>query len=235
MTQIISLISIIVFSLGMITVGICCRKKSNTIDGFLLGGRKMGAWISAFSYGTAYFSAVIFVGYAGKHGWDIGIGSIWIGIGNALIGSLIAWLVLAKPTRTMTRRLEAKTMPELFHKRFLSKGLKIYSALIIFIFLLPYAASVYKGLGTLFSTIFPFAEEWVCMLIVAALTATYLMLGGYVATAINNFIQGIIMIIGVIAMIIVLLCQPKSAVFRLCLKSLEISTRSLQTFGAARR
>ncbi|HBL84764.1 MAG: hypothetical protein A2Y17_01760 [Clostridiales bacterium GWF2_38_85] len=209
MAQTIAIISLIVFSLGMVLIGLYSRKKAETLDGFLLGGRKMGPWISAFAYGTSYFSAVIFIGYAGQFGWRFGVSAIWIGIGNALIGALLAWKILAKRTRSMTRKLEAKTMPEFFARRYNSTGMKIYAAAIIFIFLLPYAASVYKGLGSLFSTIFTGAQDWVVMLIVALLTAVYLVLGGYVATALNDLIQGLIMIVGIIVMIAILFAQPE--------------------------
>ena len=173
--------------------------KSKTLDGFLIGGRNVGAWVTAFSYGTTYFSAVVFVGYAGQHGWNIGIGSVWIGIGNAVIGTLIAWLVLAKRTKNMTRRLEAKTMPEFFEKRYGSKNLKLVTAVIIFVFLIPYSASVYNGLSTLFEIVFGI-DGRIVMIALAALTALYLFFGGYFATALSDFIQGIIMIIGVVCM-----------------------------------
>jgi SSS family solute:Na+ symporter/sodium/proline symporter len=165
--------------------------------------------LSAFSYGTSYFSAVIFIGYAGMFGWIIGMGSIWIGIGNAILGCLIAWLLLAKPTRRMTHNLDSRTMPEFFAARFLSRNMKIYAALIIFIFLVPYAAGVYKGLGSLFSVIFTQASPTVCMAIVAVLTAVYLVLGGYIATAWNDLIQGCIMIFGLLCMVILIVNQPE--------------------------
>lgn len=87
--------------------------------------------------------------------------------------------------------------------------MKIYAAVIIFVFLVPYAASVYKGLGVLFSAIFPGASEVVCMAIVAGLTAVYLVLGGYVATAVNDFIQGIIMLVGVVLLVVAILTRPE--------------------------
>lgn len=211
MTQKIAFLFLILFTLMMVVIGVYTSKKAKTMEGFLLGGRNIGPWISAFAYGTSYFSAVIFIGYAGKTGWTVGIGGIWIGIGNALIGCLLAWILLARRTRSMTRKLSASTMPEFFEGRYHSRGLKIYSALIIFIFLVPYCATVYKGLGYLFSQIFPvFGErgDIVCMLIIAALTAIYLVLGGYVATVMTDFIQGIIMIVGVVVMVAVVIHNP---------------------------
>lgn len=201
-TQAVTIIALVIFALAMVFIGVRSSKKAKTIDGFLLGSRKIGAWVSAFAYGTSYFSAVIFVGYAGQHGWNIGLGSVWIGIGNAVLGCLLAWQLLAKRTRTMTHTLNSKTMPEFFEGRYNSVNLKIFAAIIIFIFLVPYSAAVYKGLGSMFSTIFPGVSNNIWMLIIAVLTACYLVLGGYVATAYTDFVQGIIMIVGVFAMVI---------------------------------
>lgn len=185
----------------MVGIGFMCRRKSNSTEGFLLGGRNVGAWLTAFAYGTSYFSAVVFIGYAGQFGYKFGIASTWIGIGNAVIGSLLAWVVLGRRTRIMTHRLNAKTMPEFFEQRYDSKNLKLIAAIVIFIFLIPYTASLYNGLSRLFEIAFniPF---WVCVIIMATLTAVYVIAGGYMATAINDFIQGIIMLFGIVAVIV---------------------------------
>ncbi len=201
-TQGIIIAALVIFAAAMVFIGLYSTKKAKTIDGFLLGSRKIGAWVSAFAYGTSYFSAVIFVGYAGQHGWNIGLGSMWIGVGNAVLGCFLAWQLLAKRTRTMTHSLNSKTMPEFFESRYASTPLKVFSAIIIFVFLVPYSAAVYKGLGSMFSAIFPGVSTNVWMLVIAALTAVYLVLGGYVATAYTDFVQGIIMIAGVFAMVI---------------------------------
>lgn len=195
------------FIVIMLGIGLYSRKKVNNVQDFFLGGRQMGAWITAFAYGTTYFSAVIFIGYAGKIGWGFGLSSTWIGIGNAVLGSLLAWLVLAKRTRKMTHDLNASTMPEFFEKRYNSKAMKIVTAIVIFIFLVPYSASVYQGLGYLFERTFgiPFIY---CMAAMAVLTGAYLLLGGYVATAINDFIQGIVMLIGMVFIVGYILYNP---------------------------
>ena len=203
--QIYTVVALCLYAVMMAVIGCISYGKSKTLDGFLVGGRKIGAWATAFAYGTSYFSAVVFVGYAGQHGWNIGVGAIWIGIGNALLGCLLSWLFFANRTRKMTRKLEAKTMSEFFSKRYDSKGMKIFAALVIFVFLLPYSAAVYKGLGSLFSSVFPSVETWVWMLIIACLTAVYLVAGGYVASSYSNLIQGIIMIIGVVCLVVAVL------------------------------
>lgn len=192
---------LIVFFGTMIGIGLYCRKKVTNVDGFVLGGRSVGPWFTAFSYGTSYFSAVVFVGYAGQFGWKYGIAATWAGIGNAILGSLLAWSVLGRRTRIMTQHLDSATMPQLFERRFDSKKLKIAASAIIFIFLIPYTASLYNGLSRLFGMAFD-VDYSVCVIAMATLTAVYVIAGGYMATAINDFIQGIIMIGGIIAVII---------------------------------
>lgn len=204
----VTITALVLFALIMIIIGIVSTRRTKTMDGFLLGNRKIGAWVSAFAYGTAYFSAVVFVGYAGQHGWNIGVGGMWIGVGNAVIGCLLAWLLLARRTRTMAHTLNSKTMPEFFEGRYNSTAMKVFAAVIIFVFLVPYSAAVYKGLGSMFTTIFPGVTVNTWMLIIAGLTAVYLVLGGYVATAYTDFVQGIIMIIGVFAMAIAIVSHP---------------------------
>ena len=191
---------LIVFFAVMIGVGLYCRKHATDVNGFVLGGRSVGPWLTAFAYGTSYFSAVVFVGYAGQFGWKYGIAATWAGIGNALLGSLLAWAVLGRRTRVMTQHLDSATMPQFFEQRFQSKALKLAASAVIFIFLIPYTASLYNGLSRLFGMAFDI-DYSICVIVMAILTGIYVIAGGYMATAINDFIQGIIMIVGIIAVI----------------------------------
>ena len=193
-----------VFFIATLALGIVYKKKIHSMDDFVLGGRSVGPWLTAFSYGTSYFSAVVFIGYSGQFGWSFGISAFWIGIANALLGSLAAWVVLGKRTRTMTKHLGAATMPDFFSKRYNSKALKLVSALIIFIFLVPYSASVYKGLSGIFSMAFGIDFKY-CIIGMAVLTCVYVVLGGYMAAAANNFVQGMIMLGGIVAVVIAVL------------------------------
>ena len=198
-------IAILVVFFGiMIGVGLYCRKKSTDVNGFVLGGRSVGPWLTAFAYGTSYFSAVVFVGYAGQFGWKYGIAAAWAGIGNALLGSLLAWAVLGRRTRGMSQHLNSATMPQFFEGRFNSKNLKLAASVVIFIFLIPYTASLYNGLSRLFGMAFNI-DYSVCVIAMAVLTAVYVIAGGYMATAINDFIQGIIMLFGIVAVIVAVL------------------------------
>ncbi len=197
-----SLILLLVFLVVMISVGVWSMRKTTTLNDFFLGGRSSGPWMSAFAYGTTYFSAVVFIGFAGKQGWGFGLQSLWIGVGNALLGAGLAWLLLAKRTRRMTQNLDTMTMPEFLEARYDSAHMKMFSAVLIFIFLLPYSASVFKGLGHLFETTFNISFDF-ALIILVAITGIYLVLGGYLAVTVTDFIQGFIMLAGAIGMTVV--------------------------------
>ncbi len=195
---------LVIFFGVMIGIGLYCRRHATDVSGFVLGGRSVGPWLTAFAYGTSYFSAVVFVGYAGQFGWKYGIAATWAGLGNAFIGSLLAWVVLGRRTRVMSQHLDSATMPEFFGKRFGSNALKLAASAIIFIFLIPYTASLYNGLSRLFGMAFDI-DYSICVIVMAILTGIYVIAGGYMATAINDFIQGIIMLVGIAAVILAVL------------------------------
>ena len=195
---------VLIFIGVAVGVGIYCRRSTASVDGFVLGGRSVGPWMSAFAFGTSYFSAVVFVGYAGQFGWKYGIAAFWAGITNAILGSLLAWWVLGPRTREMTHRLGATTMPEFFGLRYDSKALRVAAAAIIFVFLIPYTASVYNGLSRLFGMAFGLPYEW-CVIGMAVVTCIYVVVGGYMATVMNDFLQGIVMLVGIIAVIVAVL------------------------------
>ena len=199
--MLIKILLLVVFFSVMVGVGYYCRKNATDVNGFVLGGRSVGPWLTAFAYGTSYFSAVVFVGYAGQFGWRYGIAATWAGIGNALIGSLLAWAILGRRTRIMTQHLDSRTMPEFFERRFGSKSLKLAASAVTFIFLIPYTASLYNGLSRLFGMAFNI-DYTVCVIVMAVLTGVYVIAGGYMATAVNDFIQGIIMLFGICAVIL---------------------------------
>lgn len=191
---------LVIFFAIMIGIGLSCRRHTSDVTGFVLGGRSVGPWLTAFAYGTSYFSAVVFIGYAGQFGWKYGIAATWAGIGNAFLGSLLAWAVLGRRTRIMTQHLDSATMPEFFGRRFQSPALKLAASVITFLFLIPYTASLYNGLSRLFGMAFS-VDYTVCVICMAVLTAIYVIAGGYMATAINDFVQGIIMLFGIVVVI----------------------------------
>ena len=202
--MVVKVFMLVVFFSVMIGIGLYCRKHSTDVNGFVLGGRSVGPWLTAFAYGTSYFSAVIFVGYAGQFGWKYGIAATWAGLGNAFLGSLLAWVVLGRRTRIMTQHLDSATMPDFFGKRFNSSALKIAASIITFVFLIPYTASLYNGLSRIFRMAFNI-DYSICVVIMAILTGIYVIAGGYMATAINDFVQGCVMLVVIVAVILAVL------------------------------
>lgn len=186
---------IILIGYIVMTIGIGLKSKSGveSTDNFFLGDRNLGGWVSAFAYATTLFSAVIFIN-AGVLGWNGGISTIWFGVAG-IVSCVVPWVFYAKKTREVTEELDITTMPEFFEKKFNSKNLKIISSIVIFIFMIPYGASVYQGIGYMFESTFGISYIY-CLVLIAVLTAIYLVLGGYVATAINSLIQGVIIFIG---------------------------------------
>lgn len=191
---------LVIFFAITVSIGIYCSKKAQNVGDFVLGGRNVGPWVTAFAYGTSYFSSVVFVGYAGQFGWSFGVAATWIGVGNALIGSLLAWVVLGRRTRVMTKHFESATMPDFFAKRYDCAPLRVVASAIIFIFLVPYSASVYKGLSQLFAMAFGIDFTW-CVIGIAVLTGIYVVVGGYMAAALNDLVQGVIMLGGIVLVV----------------------------------
>ncbi|MBR5438161.1 MAG: sodium:solute symporter family protein [Clostridia bacterium] len=219
-------LTIAVYIIFIGAISIMNSKKTKSIADFTVGGRNAGAWLSAFSYGTAYFSAVMFIGYAGGTGWKYGLWGILPGIGNAVIGSLFAWIVLAKRTRSLTRQHHIKSMPQFFEKRFGSKLMKTFSTAVIFLFLIPYSASVYKGLTSVCSVLLG-VDENVCMIVIAVAAAFIVIFGGYAAAIKADFIQGAVMLVGVILLIIAVMKSNTVGGFAVGLKTIAERTDAL--------
>lgn len=194
---------VVLYVLAMLGIGYWCMKRTKSVGDFFLGGRSLGPWMSAFAFGTTYFSAVIFIGYAGKLGWGFGLHTMWIVIGNTLIGTILAWRLLAGRTREMTARLGAITMPEFLRARYDSKLMQVIAAAVVFIFLVPYSASVLMGLSYLFTMTLGIDYNH-ALIFLTVLTGVYLVMGGYFAVAISDFFRGIVEFGGVMLMVYLL-------------------------------
>lgn len=194
------IIVIALYAIMIVTVGIIGLRRTKSSKDFLLGGGNVGPWMSAFSYGTAYFSAVLFIGFAGKIGWAFGYSGLWVAFFNAIVGVFIVWALLGWRIKQASIRYEVTTMSEFLEKRYGSSTFKLFSAIVIFIFLIPYSAAVFMGLSYLFeiSLGVPY------VLILAAMgifTATYIVLGGYKSMAMIDMIFGIIMTASVLLLL----------------------------------
>ena len=190
-----------IYALIIIVVGIMGLKKTKSFSDFFLGGGNVGPWMSAFSYGAAYFSAVLFIGFAGNIGWNFGFSGIWIGVANGLIGVLAVWAIIGWKTKKMTLEYGVSTMSEYLEKRYNSRYFKLLASLVIFVFMIPYSAAVFMGLSYLFTATFGI-EYWLALTFMGVFTALYLVLGGYKSGAMLDMIFGIIMTIGVIILVI---------------------------------
>ncbi|MDR2634837.1 MAG: sodium:solute symporter, partial [Clostridiales bacterium] len=199
-----SYITLSVYIALMAAIAVIFRRKSASVNDFLLANRGVGGWLTAFSYGATYFSAVVFIGYAGRFGSSWGLAAIWIGVGNAVLGTFTAWKVLAKRTRAMSQNLNATTMADFFAKRYGSPKLKLLVSVIIFVFLVPYSSSVYQGLAHIFNMVFGL-DFILAIVILAVISALYLFFGGYFASSVADLFQGVIMLVGVTVMIFALL------------------------------
>ncbi len=187
------------FTLMVVTVGFLGMRKARTFSDFFLGGGKIGPWMTAFTYGAAYFSAVLFIGFAGKIGWDFGLSGLWIALGNSFVGVLGVWWLMGHRIKRMAVETGAHTMPEYFAIRYNSRGFKLYSSLAIFVFFIPYSAAVFIGLSYLFKATFNIDYE-LALLFMGALTGVYLVLGGYQSMTMIDVLFGMIMVAGALVL-----------------------------------
>jgi SSS family solute:Na+ symporter/sodium/proline symporter len=197
----VKILVIAVYALAILSFGLLGLRKVKSFTDYFLGGRSVGAWMTAFTYAAAYFSAVLFIGFAGKIGWGFGLSGLWIAAGNTLVGVLGVWWLLGDRIRRMSLDYQVTTMPEFLEKRYGSRTLKLVSSLAIFIFLVPYSAAVFIGLAYLFNVNFHLTYV-LALGIMGLFTAFYLVLGGYKSMTMIDVVFGIIMCVGSTILII---------------------------------
>jgi len=193
-------LAVLAYILLIVVIAIKGSRGTKSFDDFLLGGGKVGPWMTAFSYGTAYFSAVLFIGFAGKIGWGFGLSSLWIALGNTFIGVTGVWLLLGNKIKSEAIRYQVQTMPEYLEARYNSPFMKIFTSAVLFIFLVPYTAAVFMGLSYLFEITFNIPYIYV-LFFMGFFTGLYLVLGGYKSISMIDVIFGIIMTAGVITLL----------------------------------
>ena len=208
-TQIIIFITILVYLLMVLGIGVYYTKKSNTVDDFYLGGRKLGPFVTAMSAEASDMSSWLLMGLPGV-AYLTGIAdAAWTAIGLA-IGTYVNWLVVAKRIRRYSAVAgNSITIPEFFSKRYHDKSniLMFISALVIVIFFIPYTASGFAACGKLFNTLFD-VDYVTAMVVSAVVILLYTTMGGFLAASTSDFLQSIIMSI---ALIIVLVFGVSSA------------------------
>lgn len=193
------IIVISIYALMIVALGYAGMRRTRSFTDFFLGGGKIGAWMTAFTYAAAYFSAVLFIGFAGKIGWGFGMSALWIAVGNTLIGVLGVWSIMGYRIKRMAMEYGIHTMPEFFEKRYRSRFLKAFSALAVFVFFVPYSAAVFMGLSYLFTSNFNI-DYSLALAIMGAFTAIYMVMGGYRSMTMIDVFFGAIMVAGVIVL-----------------------------------
>lgn len=193
----IKIIVLSLYALMIVIVGIRGLRATKSFNDFFLGGGNVGPWMSAFSYGTAYFSAVLFIGFAGNIGWNFGYSGLWIALVNAFIGVLLVWWLIGWRVKQAAAQYQVSTMPEFLQKRYDSNFLKLLSSIVIFVFMIPYTAAVFMGLSYLFTSNFN-VEYWHALAAMGLFTSIYMVMGGYKSMALIDMIFGMIMVVSVI-------------------------------------
>ena len=198
--MLIKTIVVALYFLVILWAGVAGLRRTRSFADFFLGGGNIGPWMSAFTYATAYFSAVLFIGFAGKVGWGFGLSGVWIAVGNAFVGVLAVWLIMGRAIKRMSLRYNVHTMAEFFEKRYNSPGLKLFAALAIFVFFIPYTSAVFMGLSYLFQSNFGM-DYSLALAIMGSVTALYMILGGYRSMALVDVFFGMIMVGGVLTLL----------------------------------
>ncbi len=202
------MISIVVYLVAMLAIGIVCSKRNNTVDDFYLGGRKLGPVVTAMSAEASDMSSWLLMGLPGV-AYLTGVADAgWTAIGLA-VGTYFNWLIVARRLRNYSAHIGAITIPDFFTNRYKEQKhiLTAMAALIIIIFFVPYTASGFAACGKLFATIFG-VDYHVAMIISAIVIVGYTVTGGFTAASTTDLVQSIIMSI---ALIVVLIFGVKQA------------------------
>jgi SSS family transporter len=180
----------------LLLIGALTSRRSSSREGFFLGGRRMGPWVTSLSYVAAYFSSVLIIG-GGGFGYRYGLATLWIGAINVLVGITLVWIVLGRRLRRLTARLGTMTVPGFLAERFRSPRLRIVSALVVAGFLVIYNVSILKGMGNAFEGLMglPYMAG---VLLAGAIIVLYVTWGGYTAVVWTGFVQAWLMGTGLV-------------------------------------
>ena len=200
--DIIMLITIALYLIGMVVIGILFSNKNNSVGDFYLGGRKLGPIVTAMSAEASDMSSWLLMGLPGVALLCGTAEASWTAIGLA-VGTYINWLIVAKRLRTYTQKCEAITLPEFFQNRYRdgSHSLMGIAALIILIFFVPYTASGFAACGKLFNSLFDI-DYHAAMIISAVVIILYTSIGGFLAASTTDLIQSIVMTIALVVIVI---------------------------------
>ena len=199
--QVCILISIAVYLIAMLAIGIVCSKRNNTVDDFYLGGRRLGPVVTAMSAEASDMSSWLLMGLPGL-AYLTGIASPgWTAIGLA-VGTWLNWLIVARRLRRYSANLDAITVPQFLSLRFHDQRnlLNALGAVIIIVFFIPYTASGFAACGKLFHSLFG-VDYMIAMIVSALVIVGYTILGGFRAVTTTDLIQSVVMSIALVAVL----------------------------------
>ena len=205
--QIITLVAFAFYMALMIGIGVFYSRKTKNNEDYFLGGRNLGGWTAALSAQASDMSGWLLMGLPGSI-YLAGSGEIWIAVG-LLIGTILNWYLVASRLRKYTIVAgNSLTIPSFFENRYRdNKGvIKIVAAVIIAIFFAVYTASAFSAGANLFRVLFGDSIEnayLVGLIIAAVVILVYTLLGGFRAVCTTDFIQGMLMLIAILAVPIV--------------------------------
>ncbi len=180
----------------LVVMGVWMGRRTRSAEDFYIGGRQVGPWVTAFSFVAAYFSSVVIIG-GGAFGYHYGMSTLWIGASNVLVGCTLAWIVLGRRLWQFTKRLDTMTIPGFIGKRYGARDAEVFSAVIIFVFMIVYNVSVLVGMGKIMEGLM--GIPYTTAVVVAGLIILiYVSIGGYLAVVWTSFVQAWIMIFGLL-------------------------------------
>ncbi len=193
--------TMVIYMLGMLTIGFKSSEKNKTSSDFYLGGRKLGPFVTAMSAEASDMSGWLLMGLPAVAMMGGLAEASWTAIGLA-IGTYLNWLFVAKRLRVYSQRIDAFTLPDFFSRRFKDKSriLVTVSALFIVLFFIPYTASGFAACGKLFASLFGM-DYLTAMIISAVVIIAYCTLGGFLAASTTDFVQSIVMTIALFVVV----------------------------------
>ena len=199
--NIILVVTIAVYLLSMVGIGVFYSRRNKSTDDFYLGGRKLGPLVTAMSAEASDMSAYLLMGLPGVALLAGLPEATWTAIGLA-IGTYLNWLIVAKRIRRYSQKIGAVTIPDFFSRRYHDDKhiLSVIAALVIIVFFIPYTASGFNACGTLFSSLFG-TNYFTAMIISAVVIVAYTTLGGFLAASTTDLIQSVIMTIALIVVV----------------------------------
>jgi len=184
---------VLVVYLGLLAaIGMVMSGRSKNAGDFAIGGRTVGPWVTALSFVAAYYSSVVIIG-GGAFGWRYGLSTLWVGAGNVLIGTTLAWIILGRRIRRFTGNLDAMTLPGFFYGRYGNPEARIFSAAVTALFLIIYNVSVLKGMANAFEVLMEL-PYWSGVVISGVVILFYTSVGGYLAVVWTSMVQALVMI-----------------------------------------